>query len=330
MKKHDVYGIGSPLMDLIVEVSPALIHELNLRKGETHLIDEEQFRIILDTIKYYDIRKVPGGSAANTIAGINNLGGSVIFCGKVGDDEHGNLYEQRLLEEGVSSNIRKADELTGHAITFITPDSERTFTTFLGAALNLRKEDIDEEELAGCKFLHIEGYLLEGRNKQAALYAIEVARKNNVKISIDLSDPALVRRNRDELESIVKGSYVIFANEEEAREFTGRRGEEALDELSRYCEVAVIKLGSKGSLIKHENRVYKIPGIKANAVDTTGAGDMYAACILYGLTHGLDLEKAGKLASFTAAKVVEQIGARLRDFETVKERLGLLKNERDC
>jgi len=329
MKKYDVYGVGNALMDIIIDANPNLLEELKLKKGQMQLIDKIQSRLILEKIKLIDMKEIPGGSAANTISGINSLGGKVAFCGKVGDDKQGELYVKRMVEEGVSSNIKKDEESTGHAITFITPDTERTFATFLGAAVNLKKEDINEDELVNSRILHLEGYMFEGSNKESALHAIEIARRNDVKVSIDLADPGFVERNLDELKKIVKGSHIIFANEEEAKMFTGKEGEEALNELSRYSKIAIVKLGSEGSFIREDDTVYRIKGIKVNAVDTTGAGDMYAACVLYGMTNGLDLQKSGELASFTAAQVVTQIGARLLSFGKVLEKLNSLKNGQD-
>jgi sugar/nucleoside kinase (ribokinase family) len=325
MRKYDVYGIGSALMDLIIEASPDLLEELNLKKGQMQLIDNIQSKVILEKIKLIDMKEIPGGSAANTIAGINSLGGKVVFCGKVGDDKPGELYVKKMVEEGVGSNIKKDQEATGHAITFITPDTERTFATFLGAAIDLKKEDINKDELANSKILHIEGYALEGNNKESALHAIQIAKENDVKISIDLGDPGLVERNLEELKEIVKGSYILFANEEEAKAFTGKEGEEALNELSKYCEIAIVKFGPEGSSIKQGDNTYKVKGVKVDAVDTTGAGDIYAACILYGITNNLNLDKSGELASFTAAKVVEQLGARLLSYGKVFEKLNSLK-----
>jgi len=325
MKKYDVYGVGNALMDIIIDANPDLLNELNLKKGQMQLIDDIQSKVILEKIKLVDMKEIPGGSAANTIAGINSLGGKVVFCGKVGDDRPGELYVQKMVEEGVGSNIKKDKEATGHAITFITPDTERTFATFLGAATDLKKEDVNKDELINSKILHVEGYMLEGNNKESALHAIQIAKENGVKISIDLADPGFVERNLDDLKEIVKGSYILFANEEEAKTFTGKEGEEALNELSKYCEIAIVKFGPKGSSIKQGDDIHKIEGFKIEAVDTTGAGDMYAAGILYGITNNLDLQKSGELASFAAAKVVEQIGARLFNFGQVLGKRNSLK-----
>jgi len=328
MKKYDVFGIGSALMDLLIEIEPKELLEMDLKHGEMHLIDEEKSKKILERLKKYNVRIAPGGSSANTLVDIARLGGKVVFCGKVGKDSHGDIYEQKLKDHKIKANVSRSSLKTGHAITFITPDSQRTFATHLGAVLELKKEDIFEDDIRASKILHIEGYQLEDKNlKEVATHAMNIAKRNNVKISIDLSDPALIRRNIIHIRPLVKKyADIVFANEEEAREFTGFEAEKALDALSEFCSTAIIKLGKKGSLIKHNGKVHKIPSAKANAIDTTGAGDAYAAGILYGLANGYDIKVAGNIASLIAAKVVEKIGARLgevpyKEIEEIKNKI---------
>lgn len=312
-KKYDVFGIGSALMDFLVEIGHEELLEMDLKHGEMHLVDQDHSKKIFEKLKNYKFKIAPGGSTANVLAGVAVLGGKVIFCGKVGKDEHGAIYEQKMMEGGIFSNIKKSGLMTGHTISFITPDSERTFATHLGAALELKKEDVLEEELKQSKILHIEGYQLEDKNlREVAVHAMEIAKKNNVLISIDLADPALVRRNLADLKNLIKKyADIIFANEKEAEAFTGKKEEDALDELAELSDIAIVKLGKRGSLIKSKGKAYEIKPFKAKAVDTTGAGDMYAAGILYGISHDIPLEKSGKIASYASAKVVEQIGARL-------------------
>lgn len=314
MKKYDVVGIGNALMDFLVEIEDNELLELDLKKGEFRLFEENESKKLLERIRKYRVKVAPGGSSANTLAGIANFGGKVVFCGAIGNDEHGNIYEEKIVKDGVVSRLSKVDKITGHAITFITPDSQRTFAVHLGAALHLRKHHVFEEDLKASKILHLEGYQLEDKElRETCLHAIRIAKKHGVKVSIDLSDPGVIRRNLEDLKRIVKEhADIAFFNEDEAREFTGKGAEEALDEIAGIVGIAIVKTGAKGSLIKEGEKVYVIAGVKATKViDTTGAGDMYAAGILYGLTHGMGLEKAGKIASYAAAKVVEQVGARL-------------------
>lgn len=323
-KTHDVIGLGNALMDLLIEVNEKKLEEMNLKKGEFHLVDEGRAKEILLKISQegFVIDTVPGGSVANTLKGISFLGGSTILCGKVGEDEHGERYIQEMRDIGVVTRINKHNYITGHAIAFITPDAERTFSAYLGAATQIYRDDILEDDIRRSKILHLEGYQLEEQTKDAVLHAMELARKYNTLISIDLSDPGIIRRNKELLEEIVK-KYVdiVFLNEEEAKEFTGLEKEEALKEIAQYTKIAIVKLGEKGSLIYHNKSITKIEPFLANAVDTTGAGDTFAAGFLYGYCRGWPLEKAGKLGSFMAAKIVEQKGVKINDLslEEVKE-----------
>lgn len=315
MKKYDVFGIGSALMDFLIEVDDNQLAEFDLKKGEMHLIDEEKSKELLNKLKHYNVKTAPGGSSANTLAGIAAFGGNVIFCGKVGKDKYGEIYEQKSNECGVCTQLKKEDgKMTGQAISFITPDSERTFATHLGAAIHLRQEDVFYEDIEHSKILHIEGYQLEDHElRKTSLKAMDVAKKHKTMISIDLADPGLVKRNLEDIKKIVKeNASIVFANEEEAKEFTGKENPaEALNELAKFCDIAIVKIGKDGSMIKKDDKIYIVSAVETKAVDTTGAGDMYAAGVLFGIAKNLPLERAGKLGSWAASKVVSQIGARL-------------------
>jgi sugar/nucleoside kinase (ribokinase family) len=322
MKKFDVVGIGSALLDFIIEIDDNVLAEMDLKKGEMHLIDEKKSKEILKKLEKYEVKTAPGGSAANTLAGISALGGSAVFLGKIGKDKHGDFYEQKTNENGVNSRLSKHDfAATGHTITFITPDSERSFATHLGAALHFRKEDILEEDIKNSRILHIEGYQLEDPAlKEAAVHAMKIAKANNVKISVDLADPALIGRNLEPLKKLVKDYVdIIFVNEKEAEAFTGKKEEEALHEIYDMCEIAVVKLGEKGSLVKADGMIYRIPINKIKVVNTNGAGDAYAAGILYSIAKNIDMEKAGKIAAYISSQVVASAGARLN--KSLKEEI---------
>ncbi|MCL1834432.1 MAG: adenosine kinase, partial [Leptospirales bacterium] len=306
-------GIGSALLDLIVEVDDSFIESIGLKKGNMHLIDAKQSRELLRLISSMNIYTAPGGSSANTIAGIAMMGGKTSFIGSVSSDEYGTTYINKTIEAGVTSFIRRGDGVTGHAITFITPDSERTFATHLGAATQLYADDIDFSIISDSSILYIEGYLFESDNLREVCYrAMRKAKDNGVLISIDLSDPALVLRIRETFNDVVENfADIIFANEEEAYEFTGAKEIEALHMLSNNVLTAVVKLGSKGSLIKSDNKVTKIDVVSANVVNTNGAGDMYAAGLLYGITSGRSIELSGKMASYAASLAVSSPWARV-------------------
>jgi len=312
-KKYDVFGIGNPLMDLLVRVNHNEILDMDLQKGNAHLLTEDELVSIEDKIKHKKPELSPGGSVANTLAGVANLGGSAVFCGKVGEDEHGVIYEEKLAGGNVHSRIVRMQGLTGKAITFITPDSERTFAVNLGVSLNLRKQEVMEEDIKQSRYFYVSGFELEDESmRETVLHAMDIAKKNNVKIAIDLADPSLIKRSYKDLSSIVKKyADIILANEEEAKAFTQKQGKEALNALAEYAPFVAMKLGKKGSLLMVDGKTYTIDASTANAVDTTGAGDIYAAGILYGLSKGLDIEKTGKLASYISARVVEKMGARI-------------------
>lgn len=321
-KTNDVIGLGNAMMDFLVEVDENKLLEFNLNKGEMHLIEEDRAKEILKKINEYQLKIeiAPGGSAANTLRGVAFLGGKAILCGKVGADPHGEVYVQEMNNLGVSARINKHYKTTGHCISFITPDFERTMSTHLGAALELYKEDILEEDIAMSKVLHLEGYQLEGQTREVVLHAIELAKKHNILISIDLADSGVIRRNKEFLKEFVKQHIdIVFLNEKEAEEFTGLDNEEAAArELGNYIKIAVVKVGERGSYIAHQNQITKIPAFLAQVIDTTGAGDSYAAGFLYGYCNNWNMEESGKLGSLLASKVVEQKGVGMKDIDCNK------------
>ncbi|MCL1864980.1 MAG: adenosine kinase [Spirochaetes bacterium] len=319
---YDVTGIGSALLDLIVEVDDNFIESLGLKKGNMHLIDAKQSREILQLINNMKVYAAPGGSCANTIAGVSMMGGNTSFIGSVASDEYGTIYIDKTFEAGITSFIRRGEGITGHAITFITPDLERTFATHLGAATLLYADDIDLSIILDSSILHLEGYLFEPDNLREVCYrAMKKAKDKGVLISIDLSDPALVLRIKDIFSDVVENfADIVFANEEEALAFTGFKEREALDMLSKHSLIAVVKLGPKGSLIKSDGKVIKIDVVKADVVNTNGAGDMYAAGFLYGITSNRNIELSGKMASYAASLAVSSPWARVEakiDFRSV-------------
>ncbi len=312
-KKYDVYGIANALVDFSVKVDDALLKEFNLTKGRFHQIDEVQSKAILERIRYVEAKISAGGSAANAIATIAMLGGKAAHFSKIGDDEYGASYEKETQEAGVDSKLKKSPYITGHCIVLMTPDAERTFVVNYGASIMITPEEISEEDIKASKILHIDSYEIDSPElKPICIHAFEYAKKHKTKVSLDLSDPGVVQRNKEELKNIIK-TYVdiVFANEEEAFQLTGKDAEAACDEIAQWCGTAIVKLGAQGSIIKTKDKKVRINAVKTIVVDTTGAGDAYAAGFLYGITHDLSLEESGNLASLLGAKVVSQIGARL-------------------
>jgi adenosylhomocysteinase len=316
-KEWDILGIGSPLLDMIINVDEDVLTKLGIEKGSMNLISEKESRNILNELCHIGCEMVPGGSAANTLSGVRALGNRASFTGTVGKDDYGNLYQAKIKAEGIVSHISYHNSsMTGHAIILITPDGERTMMTHLGAALDFSKEQVMEKEISRSKILHIEAYQLENPIiSRAVMHAIEIAKKNQTIISLDLSDAGLIRRNKKLFKDIVeKYIDIVFANEDEATEFSGKKNPKAaLCEIGKFCDIAIVKMGARGSLIKERKKIFTIKPYKVEVVNTNGAGDTYAAGILHGLINGLDLQSAGNIASHISALVVASIGARLEE-----------------
>lgn len=307
-----ILGMGNALVDIIIKLdSEEHLDRLNLKKGGMCLVDACRAEEILNYFKDKGKVLATGGAASNTINAIASLSVSTAFIGCVGNtDEYGKFYIEDLLNKGVEPFFEKVDISTGTAITLMTPDSERTFATYLGAACTLGTKHLKAEFFQGYKYFHIEGYLVQ--NYELIETAMKMAKEAGCKVSFDMASFNMVECHLDFIKHIVK-EYVdiAFVNEEEAFAFTGKNDMEALNIIGDLCEIAVVKLGSKGSLIKKDGKMYIIPPTKANCIDTNGAGDGYAAGMLYGLSKSYDLQKCGEIGSLIASKVVETIGPKL-------------------
>ncbi|MFH1591713.1 MAG: adenosine kinase [archaeon] len=314
-KEFDIFGLGSAIMDILIQVDDHTLASFDLTKGGMTLVDEETVLELDKRIRPYQPVMIPGGSAANTVAGVAHIGGSAVFCGLIGDDEHGLIYERKTIEKGIASRLGHEQGLTGRAITFITPDSERTFATHFGVAINVGKEHVLEEDILKSRIAHFEGYQLEGpRTREAVLHAMAIAKKAGVLVSFDVSDPYLIKRTNADMQRIIDEFVdIVFCNEEEAKALTGVEESAAAESLSKRTKIAVVKLGKRGSIIRQGEDEWSVDAYPASPVDTTGAGDMFAAGFLYGFARGASPETCGKLGSFSAAKIVEKVGARLDD-----------------
>jgi sugar/nucleoside kinase (ribokinase family) len=312
--KYPVSGIGSTLIDLTAGVKEKMLEKFHLEKGRMHFVDDAGSKAILDAIAGHGVEATPGGSSANTLAGAAIYGARAALIGKVGSDHYGDLYIKETEAAGVKAFIARDPGLTGHAITLITPDGERTFAVNLGAAVRFNESDIDYGIISGSSVFHIEGYILEPENLRGpCIKAIEAAKEGGALVSIDLSDPALIGRIKDLLNTVVdKYVDIVFANEEEAFAFTGKKGVEALTALTKRCTAAAVKLGPKGSLLSEDGVIHEIKPFPAKVVNTNGAGDSYAAGVLYGITAGYTIEQSGILGSYSSALVVAGAGARLK------------------
>ena len=322
MKK--ILGIGNALVDILIRIEQeSLLEQLNLPKGSMQLVNKLRSDEILMTLKDVPQSLAAGGSAANTIHGLGMLGASTGYIGVIGRDELGQSFEKDMRDAGVTPFLIQSDTETGRAITLITPDSERTFATFLGAAVELSASGI--RHLASgifpnYNYLHIEGYLVQ--NHELIRTALELAKANGLLVSLDMASYNVVEANLDFLTEMVK-KYVdiLFANEEEAQVFTGYEPGQALHHISQYCEVAVVKTGKNGSLVKSKEVVSEIGIIPVNSIDTTGAGDLYAAGFLYGHSLGWPMQQCGEAGALLAGNIIEEIGAKMPEtrWETVRK-----------
>lgn len=318
-----IIGIGNALTDIIVPIKNyEIIDSLNIPHGGMVMIDKNQFLEINKHIANINKSMVAGGSAANTIYGLSKLGVETSFIGKVGMDTIGDNYEQDMLKAGIKPDLIRTDTPSGCAIVLITPDGERTFASYLGAAQELMPENISEENFMGHDILHIEGYLLF--NYDIVLKAMQTAKNLGMKVSLDLAAHNFVEENRPIIKDLIKNYVdVCFANEEESKAVTGLQPREALDCISEDCDFTVVKLGSKGSLIKHNGTVYEVGTPHVECVDSTGAGDLYASGLLYGIANGYNAETCGKIGAIIGSIVIQNYGARISDdnWKTIRQKI---------
>lgn len=324
---HDVYAVGNALVDIQAQVSEELLAKLAFEKGIMTLVDDDHQAGVLSNFDLPSLNRCAGGSAANTIAAVADFGGKASFVGKIGNDETGEFFLKDLRNLGVTIDVDPLDgSPTGTCAILITDDAERTMLTNLGASAQLSVDDIDEAAIAAAQYIYIEGYLFTGDTTKAAAYrAMELAKKNNVKVAFTASDPFLVNMLRDEIWELIRGPVdLFFCNEEEAQSLTGLTDPIACaSKIHESAENVAMTLGEKGSILMHGGEVIPIEGVSVKAIDTTGAGDMYAGGVLYGITNGLSWKQAGHLGSHAAARVVAQLGARLANPFTKDEVLEL-------
>lgn len=325
---YDVYGVGNALVDIQARIDDALLARLEFPKGVMTLVEESTQSRVLAALRGETITRCAGGSAANTIAGLADFGGRGAYAGKLGAEELGEFWLQDMRNLGVKIEVPQQSGQTGTCICLITPDAQRTMLTHLGLSATLGPEDISESEIARSKYIYVEGYLFAGDStKAAALRAIELAQKNGVKVAFTVSDPFLIHLHRELFWNLIQTSVdLLFCNLEEARSLTGLTDPiDCAQKIHSHAADVALTLGADGSLLMHGGKAYPIEGVSVEAVDTTGAGDMYAAGILYGITNGLTWAQAGHLASHAAARVVAQMGARLNRKFTREEMAALLR-----
>ena len=323
-----IIGIGNALTDMLISLSgDEVLSQYQLDKGSMSLVDNQFQTDILKAVAGLPHSLSLGGSAGNTIRTMARLGTEVGFIGKVGEDSTGDFYIQALRNVGVEPFILRSEHSSGKCLSLISADGERTLVTHLGAAADLQAEDIDAAVFDGYDALYIEGYLVQDHDLIRTTMAR--AKQHGLKVAIDLASFNVVRENREFLHDLVERDVdIIFANEEEAYEFSGcRDAMEALLYIGKMCELTVVKTGIRGALIKRGDEIVEV-GIMAAAkrVDTTGAGDFYAAGFLTALCEGLSLRQCGTIGAITAGKVIEVVGTTLseetwNEIETLIERV---------
>ena len=309
MKK--VLGMGNALVDILVKINDdRLLETFELPKGSMQLVDKEKSQQLINALGHLDYEIASGGSAANTINGLANLEMSCGYIGKIHEDKPGKIFSNDMTKKGIEAILLNGDQDTGIATTLISEDSQRTFATYLGAAVELTPEDLKEEYFKGYNFFHIEGYLVQ--NHELIEAAVQLAKRNGLKVSIDMASYNVVESNLQFLKKlVVEYVDIVFANEEESKSFTGKDPEAALMEIAEMCEISIVKVGAKGSMVKTNHEKVIVKAISADPVDTTGAGDLYAAGFLYGLANDLSLEKCAKLGSLLGGNVIEVIGPKM-------------------
>lgn len=309
-----VIGVGSALVDQLAYVPESFVATISGDKGGMELVDHVQMQAIVERLPGGSVC-VPGGSAANTAVGVAQLGAPAGLLAMVGTDLDGDFYVSAAEKAGLSTNgfKRTPDLPTGKCLAMITPDSERTMRTYLGASGALQPGDVSVSDFAGYRFVHVEGYLLF--NPDLIGRILECARDAGAVIGLDLAAPEVVRSSGKLLRELVE-TYVdiVYGNEEEAAAYTGCSDPDAaVEALSEHTDIAVVKLGSKGARIRKAGTTTHVDACKVGAVDTTGAGDFWAAGFLYGLGQGMDIEVAARVGALVSAEVVQVTGAALPD-----------------
>ena len=321
MAKYDVYGIGNALVDMEYEIEVADLETLGIDKGVMTLMDEERQLRMMDHLAAHPHQRSSGGSAANSMIAVRQFGGTSFYSCKVAEDDLGHFYMKDLLDGGVDTNHHTEKEAghTGRCVVLVTPDSDRTLCTFLGISGELSTKELVEDALRDSACFYMEGYLVTSETaRQACIAAKRVAEAAGVKTAISLSDPNMVRFFKAGLLEMIGSSVdLLFANEDEARDMAGAADlNGTVAYLKTVSREFVITRGARGALVWDGQTLLDIDPVKVEAVDTVGAGDMFAGAFLYGLGRGWDHRRAGALASAASAKLVTSLGPRMVAAET--------------
>ena len=324
MENVDIFAIGNALLDTLVFVEDDFLKSHKIDKGIMTLIDHEKQQALVKELKTKKLEVKSGGSAANTMHGLSLCGGTGIFAGKVANDEFGKYYEDDLKKAGISLEATAGDAntlSTGACLVLISPDGERSMLTYLGISSTLSLNDFNLEDIKRSKGLYIEGYMWDGeKQKEACLKALNFARENGILRTMTFSDPFCVNRAHDEFADLCKNHLdVVFCNSEEVLAFTEQSDlDKAIDLFSRDVKKAFVTNSEKGAIVISNGNIERVPGFPVKVLDTTGAGDAFAAGTLYGLSRGYSDVKSARLGNFLGSKIVQKEGARL-DLNDIKE-----------
>lgn len=316
-KKYDVYGIGNALVDIVTEVDDNFFQTNEVEKGVMTLVDEKRQLQLMKVINMKKSRMSAGGSAANTVIGVNQFGGKSFYSCLVARDDLGKFFLEDMKRNGVDTNLAYEDCPQGHSgrcLVMTTPDADRTMNTFLGMSSFMSNDQVDENAIKNSKYAYLEGYLVASpKGTDALLEAKKIAEKNNVHTALTFSDPNMLRFFSKNFEQVIGASVdLLFCNEEEALMFSETDSlNEAKEKLKQSAKHFAITLGANGALIFDGDTFIEIEPYKVRALDTNGAGDMFAGAFLYGITHGHSYAEAGKIASLASSRVVSQFGPRL-------------------
>lgn len=316
----DVYGLGNALVDMEYQVDDGFLRRHQIAKGHMTLVEEARQDALAADLAEHEPQTMSGGSAANTIIAVQGFGARAFYSCKLADDPTGRFFLQDMLSAGVKLNPNAADGVgkSGRCLVLVTADAERSMNTFLGISSQLGVAEIDESALATARYYYVEGYLSSGQEStDAAVECRELAERSRVKTAVSLSDPSMVEFFRNNLERILgNGVDHLFCNEEEALAWAKTdRLDIALRELKDVAVSANVTLGPRGSLAFNGRSTHEVPGYPVNAVDTNGAGDIYAGACLYGWCVGMSSKQAAAFGNFAAAALVQRYGARLRAIE---------------
>jgi len=317
MSKYDVYGLGNALVDMEFEISEQFLQDNEIDKGVMTLVDENQQHELIEQLDVFEGNKASGGSAANTLIAVSSMGGSSYYSCKVADDELGHFYLDDLKAANVDCNMdgKHKGGITGKCLVMVTPDAERTMHTFLGISAELSPYEISEQAIKNASYCYLEGYLTTSESGKAAnIAARKIAEQNNVKTALTFSDPFVVEYFRDGFtETIGNGIDLLFCNEVEALSYTQKSSvDEAVETMKTFARTFAITLGSEGAVVYDGSDLISIAANPVKAVDSNGAGDLFAGAFMYGLTHGKSFEQAGILASKASSIIVSQFGPRLK------------------